>query len=135
MSLVNRYHWRASAHKMPEFTGSRAHNDNENHRFGILGALTGDVCNQGRKSSFLFTIPKEASREGPKSVPYPRLKNSKSVKFSPLQYPHEEKIEKKISIFFEIFFRNFFWSPVSRTVPKNVKRGPLGVFEHPFFCK
>ena len=29
----------------------------------------------------------------------------------------------------------FFWSPVSRLVPKNVKEGPLGVFQHPFFCK
>ena len=28
-----------------------------------------------------------------------------------------------------------FWSPVSRIVPKNVKGGPLGVFEHPLFCK
>ena len=28
-----------------------------------------------------------------------------------------------------------FWSPVSRIVPKNVKGWPLGVFEHPFFCK
>ena len=32
------------------------------------------------------------------------------------------------------FFRNF-WSPVSRIVPKNCKRGPLGGFEHPFLCK
>ena len=37
---------------------------------------------------------------------------------------------KKIRTFFE-----FFWSPVSRIVPKNVKGGPLGVFEHPSFCK
>ena len=29
----------------------------------------------------------------------------------------------------------FFWSPVSRIVPKNAKGGSLGVFEHPFFCK
>ena len=35
----------------------------------------------------------------------------------------------KIPIFKEIFL-----SPVSRIVPK-CKRGPLGVFEHPFFCK
>ena len=34
-----------------------------------------------------------------------------------------------------IFFFEFFWSPVSRIVPKNVKRGPLEVFEHPFFSK
>ena len=32
------------------------------------------------------------------------------------------------------FFSIFFWSPVSRIVPKNVKGGLLGVFEHPFFC-
>ena len=30
-------------------------------------------------------------------------------------------------------FRNFFWSPVSRIVPKNVEGGPWGVFEHPLF--
>ena len=42
---------------------------------------------------------------------------------------------KKIpKVFFRIFF-NFFWSPVNRRVPKIVKGGPLGVFEHPFFCK
>ena len=29
---------------------------------------------------------------------------------------------------------NIFWSPVSRIVPKNVKGGPLEVFEHPFSC-
>ena len=29
----------------------------------------------------------------------------------------------------------FFWSAVSRIVPKNVKGGSLGVFEHQFFCK
>ena len=40
-----------------------------------------------------------------------------SRNFNKGQYPHEEKIEKK----FEIFF-NFFWSPGSRIVPKNVKR-------------
>ena len=29
---------------------------------------------------------------------------------------------------------NIFWSPGSRIVPKNVKGGPLGVFEYPFFA-
>ena len=48
------------------------------------------------------------------------------VKYSLLQYPQEEIIEK---------FSNYFWSPVSRIVPKNVKGGPLGAFEHPFFRK
>ena len=33
------------------------------------------------------------------------------------------------------FFKEFLWSPVSRILPKNVKEGPLGVFEHQFFCK
>ena len=35
------------------------------------------------------------------------------------------------------FLSEFFWSPVSRIVPvpKNVEGGPLGVFEHPLFCK
>ena len=45
----------------------------------------------------------------------------------------EEKIEEN-SDFSNIFFQ-FFWSPVSRIVPKNVKECPLEVFEHPFFCK
>ena len=38
--------------------------------------------------------------------------------------------------FSELFF-HFFWSPVSRIVPKNVKGrgGALGVFEHPVFRK
>ena len=36
-----------------------------------------------------------------------------SVKYSLLQYPHEETIEK---IFFQLFF-----GPVSRIAPKNVK--------------
>ena len=49
-----------------------------------------------------------------------------SVKYSPLQYPHKEETEKN---------SKFFCTPVSRIGPKNVKRGPLGVFEHPFFYK
>ena len=58
-------------------------------------------------------------------------KGLQCVKYSLLQYPREEKIEKE----FRIFFSNFFWSPVSRIVPKNVKEEPLGVFEHAFFAK
>ena len=46
-----------------------------------------------------------------------------------------KKIEKTSRNFFELFFRNIFWSPVSRIVPKNVKGVPWGVFEYPFFCK
>ena len=41
----------------------------------------------------------------------------------------------KKSEFFLNFFFEIFWSPVSRIVPKNCKRGPLGGFEHPFLCK
>ena len=44
-----------------------------------------------------------------------------------------KKLKKKPKIF-EIFV-DFSWYPESRIVPKNVKEGPLGVFEHPFFCK
>ena len=56
-----------------------------------------------------------------------------SVKYSLLQYPREKKIEKNPN--YLNFFSKFFWSLVRRIVPKDVKRGPLGVFEHPFFCK
>ena len=61
----------------------------------------------------------QTSQERPKSAPYLSSKIAKglqSVKYSLLQYPHEEKIEKKIEIFFKIF-----WSSVSRIVPKNIK--------------
>ena len=56
----------------------------------------------------IFQQRTETSRERPKSAPYLRLKNSKapqSVKYSLLQYPHEEKMKIE---FFWIFFRNFF---------------------------
>ena len=52
-------------------------------------------------------------------------KELQSVKYFLLQYPFEEKL-KKNPIFFKFF--NFFWSPVSRIVPKQVKWGPLEVF-------
>ena len=55
-------------------------------------------------------------------------KGFQSVKYSLLQYPRDEQLKKNPN--FQIF-----WSPVSRIVPQNVKGGPLGVFEHPFFCK
>ena len=45
-------------------------------------------------------------------------KGLQSVKYSLLQYPQEEKIENKIPFFSEFF--QFFWSPTSRIVPKNV---------------
>ena len=44
-----------------------------------------------------------------------------------------KSFSRKISrIFFRVFFQK---SSVSRIVPKHVKGGPLGLFEHSFFCK
>ena len=60
-------------------------------------------------------------------------KGLQGVKYSLLLYPREQKL-KKNPIFYK-YFVEFFWSPVSRIVPKNVKEGPLGICEHPFFCK
>ena len=40
------------------------------------------------------------------------------------------RVRKKLKNPFKIFLVSG-----SRIVPKNVKRGPLVVFEHPFFCK
>ena len=60
-----------------------------------------------RRLVFSRCFLKQASRERSKSAPYLRLKNSKRTsKYSLLQYPHEEKIEKKLSklyIFFQFF--------------------------------
>ena len=42
---------------------------------------------------------------------------------------------KKMKSSFFVRIRIFLKSLVSRIVPKNVKGGPLGVFQHPFFCK
>ena len=47
-------------------------------------------------------------------------KGLRSVKYSFVQYAREEQIEN--SDFFKKKFE-FFWSPVSRIVPKNVKGG------------
>ena len=47
---------------------------------------------------------------------------------------HSTRVRKKLKKI-SIFFRNLFWSPVSRKGAEKCKRGPLGVFEHPFFCK
>ena len=45
-----------------------------------------------------------------------------------------KKLKENFPKIFETFVE-FFWSPVSRIVPKNVKGGPLVVFDYPFFCK
>ena len=84
----------------------------------------------------LTSKKKETSRERPKSAPYPCSKIAKglqSVKYSLLQYPCEEKIETKFRFFLKFSF-DFFVSGKSHSA-ENCKRGPLGVFEHPFFCK
>ena len=67
------------------------------------------------------------------SVPYLRLKKTRKPLFLQLETTKALKklIEKKLSNFSN-FFLNF---PVSYIVPKNVKGGPLGFFEHPFCCK
>ena len=62
-------------------------------------------------------------------------KGLQSIKYSFLRYPNEEKIEKNFGNFFSNFFELFLKSPVRRIVPKIVKGGSLGVFEHPFFYK
>ena len=56
--------------------------------------------------------------------------------------PCEEK-KKKIPSFFEFFFKifsrnfflNFFLDSGKSHSAEKCRRGPLGVFEHPFFCK
>ena len=80
----------------------------------------------------------QTSRERPKSAPYLKLKKTRKRKPLFLQLETTKalkklKIEKKKFEFFSDFFLKF---PVSRIVPKNVKRGgALGFFEHPFYCK
>ena len=57
------------------------------------------------KSVTSFILKK--NRERPKSAPYPKIaKGLQSVKYSLLQYPHEEKIVK--SPFFRSFYQKFF---------------------------
>ena len=62
----------------------------------------------------------KTSRDRPKSAPYLRLKNSKStskvLKYSLLQHPK-------------------FSFEESLTMPKNMKGGPFGIFQHPFCRK
>ena len=47
---------------------------------------------------------------------------------------YSTQMRKKFLKKSETFFRIFVWSSVSRTVPKNKKESPLGVFEDPFSC-
>ena len=95
----------------------------------------------GEKNRWFYPVlcyVKQTSWERPKSAPYLRLKNSKRTSKCQIfssTVPAWGKNWTKIPSFLKIFFRFFFWSSASRIVPKNVKGGPLGVFEHPFFCK
>ena len=72
----------------------------------------------------LIFLEKKTSRERPKSAPYLRLKNikrtSKCQVFSSTVPALGKKIEKNFRKFSK-FLSNFFWSSVSRIVPKNVK--------------
>ena len=44
---------------------------------------------------------------------------------------YSTRMKNKFRNFFEFYLK----SPVSRIVPKIVKVGPFGIFEHPFCCK
>ena len=71
---------------------------------------------------FLYFDNYETSRERPKSAPYLCSKIAKglqSVKYSLLQYPHEEKNERKNRFFFQ-----FFLVPVKSHSAEKCKRGP-----------
>ena len=71
---------------------------------------------------------KETSRERPKSAPYLRLKNSKKTsKCQVLSSTVPKKISK--------IFLNFFEVSGKSHCTEKCKRGPLAVFQHPFFCK
>ena len=60
-------------------------------------------------------------------------KQQKDFRVSSILF-YSTRMRKKLKKQFRIFFE-YFWSPVSRIVPKNVKGVPLEVFEHPFFSK
>ena len=75
------------------------------------------------KVSSKWGIISRTNREQPKSAPYLRLKKTRKPLFLQLETTKalkKPKIEKKNSEFFLNFFSKF---PVSRIVPKNVKRG------------
>ena len=71
----------------------------------------------------------QTSRERPKSAPYLRLKISK--RFSNCQVLSSPVPEKKV---YNVF-ANFFEVSGKSHCAKKCKRVPLGVFQHPFFCK
>ena len=84
------------------------------------------------KAHFVFELKyftnKRTSRERPKSAPYLRLKNSKSTsKCQVLSSTVPKKISKN--------FLNFFEVSGKLHCTEKCKRGPLAVFQHPFFCK
>ena len=83
---------------------------------------------QSRDPLISFSFPNKTSRERPKSAPYLRLKNSKRTsKCQVLSSTVPKKISKK--------FLNFFEVSVKSHCTEKCTRGPLAVFQHPFFCK
>ena len=84
-----------------------------------------------------FLTQSITSRERPKSAPYLRLKKTRKRKPLFLQLETTKalkklRIEKKIRIFFRIFFEV---SGKSHSAEKCKRGDALGFFEHPFCCK
>ena len=84
-----------------------------------------DSNNRIYLSSYLYgSQGDQTSRERPKSAPYLRLKKNQMTSMCQVfssTVPAWEKLEKKVANSFGTFFSKFFWSPVSRIVPENVK--------------
>ena len=88
-----------------------------------------NLITTSRKSEVAVFVEKRTSRERPKSAPYLRLKKTRKRKPLFLQLETTKALknletEKKFRFFFEISLK----FPVSRIVPKNVKRGTLWDF-------
>ena len=75
-------------------------------------------------------MPKNTRKDTHKTLkpPSPQLETAKKHLAQPKTSQKKRKIEEKI-----IFFHKM--SPVSRIVPKTLKRGPFGVLQHPFCCE
>ena len=102
---------------------------------GAIQYLSKYIENLSAQTDLLRQLLK-TSRERPKSAPYLSSKIAKglqSVKYSLLQYPLEEKLEKKSELF-KFFFEIFLVSGKSHSA-ETCKRGTPGVFEHPCFAK
>ena len=94
--------------------------------FLVFLKLTRPTCKTPKQ--MLSTTSRERAKS---AAPYLRLKKSKRTSKCQVFF---STVRKKLKIF-RIKKIDFFWSPVSRIVPKNVKGGPLGIFEHRFFLQ